>query len=206
MTELDIQIVQDADEEAGRILDQARVQAQAILDQARQEAARTAEEILRQGLAAADVARTQAEAAVELEVRRDNLKMREKVLVQILTGIYAKATALRSVPAYAEYLKDCIVQGALVIDTSQVEIVGSVAEQGVCQRTFLNAIESELAGKYAKNISLDFSIDPAFHGTGVWLKSRGRPMVCDGTFEGALERNYEKVRRDILKEVFRDDA
>ena len=108
-----VQIMRDAQKEAGEILDRAKAQVDQILSKNSVQI----EEMRRQMLDAAHIEATALErkilSMVNLETRRAILTAREKVLEQVMDGIKARAAGFRSSSEYPQYLKQMIVQGAL---------------------------------------------------------------------------------------------
>jgi V/A-type H+-transporting ATPase subunit E len=201
-----VQIMRDAQKEAGEILDRAKAQVDQILSKNSVQI----EEMRRQMLDAAHIEAAALErkilSMVNLETRRTILTAREKVLEQVMDGIKARAAGFRSSSEYPQYLKQMIVQGALVLDCDRIDVLAAACDKNILVPSFLDEIKHLLKEKYSKDIILGLELSEDVKDIGVVLRSKDRKSQYDNTFGARLSRAYEDVRMGILKEMFGDNV
>ena len=201
-----VQIIRDAEKEAKEILAQAKAQVDQILSKNGAQIDQMRRQVL-------DAARIEAAALerkllsmVNLETRRTILTAREKVLDQVMDGIKARAASVRSSSEYPQYLKQMIVQGALVLDCDRIDILAAACDKSIFVPSFLDEIKRLLKEKHSKDIVLGLDLSEDLKDIGVVLRSKDRKMEYDNTFGARLSRVYEDVRMGILKEIFGDNV
>ena len=201
-----VQIMRDAQKEAGEILDKAKAQVYQILSENDIQIEDMRCHILDAAHIEAAALERKILSMVNLETRRSILAAREKVLDQVMDGIRARAADFRSSSEYPQYLKQMIVQGALVLDCDRIDVLAAACDKSILVPSFLDEIKRLLKEKYSKDIVLGLELSEDVKDIGVVLRSKNQKSQYDNTFNARFSRVYEDVRMGILKEIFGDNV
>lgn len=200
------QIRRDAEKEAAAIVAQARAEYDRILNENDASVAELRRAVLNAAYAQAAGLERRILSAIGPETRRVLLEAREKILTQIMERITALAFAFRVSPEYPRYLQAMIIDGALALDRDEAVIVASSRDRDVLTPSFVEGIERELKDQHHKNIALTFELNTGEDDIGAVLRSTDRRMECNNTFRARLAGTYERIRSNILQEVFGDNV
>lgn len=195
-------ILEDAEAEAQRILNEAhksaalraettRSQATAILDEARRSAAQQAETIRRQ---MAD--------KIRMHQRRAALQAQEEVLSQVIEGAQTHFAAQITMPAYRETLIGWIVEAALGLDVLSASINASAAERPLLDADLLRTATATIKELTGRSVVLQVSTQPPTMLQGILLQTTEGNVEFNNYLATRLVRYQSKIRRTVHAEIF----
>jgi len=199
-------IKEGAEKESKKILDKTGEKTAEIYNSGKARAEELRREIFKSAQEEASLKERKILSTLNLEIRKITLGAHETIVNLVLEEIKKKTAQLRSSKEYPQLLKKLVMEAALAIDCKEIEIMGPVSDEGIFNKTFIEDIEKELKNKYSTDISLEFKKSDLIKDTGVALRSKDRRIEYDNTFGARLNRLYDEIRIDILKEVFGEDA
>jgi len=199
-------IKEDAINESKKILALAGEKAAQIIELAKKEALDLSVKLLNQARLEAARQERVTLSKLNLEIRKIKLLTQEKIVNLVIAELKKMAAELRSQQEYPGYLKNLIIEAALVVDCGEIDITGASSDTDIFTQNFIAALEKELKEKYSKEISFKFSADDSLKDIGVILKSGDNRIEYENTFSARLARSYDELRVDILKEAFKENA
>ncbi len=137
-------IIEDADKESQKILDKAREKISEIFENNKKEIGSARAEILKTAQAEALAKQTKILSTIKLDERKIILNAKEKIFNQVIEEVNKKALNFRFSKEYPEYLKNLVIEGSLVIDHKEIEIITNSSDVNIF---------SEVSGKNGSNSS-----------------------------------------------------
>jgi vacuolar-type H+-ATPase subunit E/Vma4 len=193
-------IQQDADAEVKQLLERARSQAQSVLDEARA-SSQTAKDAALQSLdKEIEKLKDRILSTLNLEKKRLLLDGKQSFVENVLAEVNRKAGVFRNDSAYGEFLVQAIVEGVRVIEATSVVVYYSVIDEHIFSDSFVKKISGLCAGALSKPCSLTLNKSD-FKDLGVIINSEDGRMMYDNRFGARLERAYDEIYMELLKEV-----
>lgn len=199
-------IIEDADKESQKILDKAREKVNEIFENNKKEIEQARAEILKTAQAKASANQTRILSTLNLDERKIILNAKENIFNQVIEEVNKKASGFRFAKEYPEYLKNLVIEGALVIDYKEIEIIANSLDANIFSETFMDGIRNELKNKYSRDISFEIKSDGRIKDIGVILKSKDKRIEYDNTFSARVNRVYDQIRIDILTQIFGENV
>jgi vacuolar-type H+-ATPase subunit E/Vma4 len=193
-------IQQDADAEVRQLLERARTQSQSILDEARgaSEAGKAA------ALHALDKeiekVRDRILSTLNLEKKRLILDGKQAFVENVLAEVKRAAVKFRADNAYPGFLMQAVVEGVRVLEVSNVAVYYAAADEHIFSEGFVKKASGLCAAALNKPCSLTLNKSD-FKDLGVIINSEDGRMMYDNRFLARLERMYEDIYMELLKEV-----
>jgi vacuolar-type H+-ATPase subunit E/Vma4 len=204
------------------ILGEARAEAERIRSEAAQKAAGLKESTDSQCRRILAEARERAESqkqtmlqseetSVAAELRRIELRAREKLNEELLAKLRDRLLKLQQSPAYREICRDLIVEAAAGIGTPKVlvcvsspESLGSRGKSGI-DRGLLSEAQELLARK-GLQVELELAEDESLRGPGIVCRDPAGRLVFDNRFEARMRRMRRELVRIIAEEIGTEDG
>ncbi len=193
------------------ILNEARAEAERIRSEAAQKADELKQSTENQCRRILEEARKQAETqrrrvlkvektAVAAELRRIELRAREKLNAELLGQLRQRLQQLEQSPAYRDICRELIAEGAAGIGTGKVLLCVSSSGEGRIDRELLEEAEGLLARR-GLTIKLELSEDDTVSGPGIVCTDPTGRMVFDNRFEARQRRLRRELVRIIAGEI-----
>jgi vacuolar-type H+-ATPase subunit E/Vma4 len=193
-------IREETDSEVNAILGRAQSQAQQILQEARAQAAQERETqmaILEKDL---EKTREKAHSSLSLEKKRFTLEGKNTVVLSVLDLVKHTADDFRRSAGYGDFLQKAIVEGAQVIEQQDLEIRFSYKDERLFDEKFIAQVNAACAAVVSGGCSLRLRKEE-FGDIGVIVSSQDGRMMFDNRFTARLERMYESIYMDLLREA-----
>ena len=116
------EILTQSKSEAESILDQAKKEYDRQINQAKKEADREQEQLLKNGQVQASGIRKKILSNVKLEVKKQQLDTREKVIVQIFQILTDRLNGYRDHSDYLQFLIESIVEAAVALPGDRIQL------------------------------------------------------------------------------------
>ncbi|MEN8254876.1 MAG: V-type ATP synthase subunit E family protein, partial [Verrucomicrobiota bacterium] len=158
-----------------------------ILADARQRAEKQAGEIKRKVV-----------SAVELEVRRRSLRLRDAVVQDLMQRVEERMKLRVAAPGYREVLRQWIVEAARGLNVDAAEVNASAAERGLIDEALLREAMEILENKVALTLS---KTDP-LGGQGVVLTSANGRMAFNNQVRTRIQRHQREIQGLIHEALF----
>ncbi len=201
-------ILAEADEQAARILENARSAAAAEDARAEREAAQAEAVIVSEAEDAARRLRARVTATAHVEARQALLRAREEVIAAATAEIAAAWEALRKDPArYRESLTALAGEAAAAIGGDRVRLRLEEADRAATDGDWAEAVAARIrenGGGPGPAIELVYT-EEAFGGGCTAFSPDGR-VVFENTFPRRMERLRRRIRAALVQEVADRDA
>jgi len=194
-------IREDADYETKNILARANKEAERILKEAKELGEKKKEQLLRNFDKEIEKTRERILSTINLEKKRIILEEKSKFVEDILTNVKSQAQDFRKSEGYIEFLEKAIIEGVKVIDEGDIDVFYSFLDENILHDGFIKKLENicSLTLKQKCSIKLKKS---DFEDLGVIVNSQDGRMSYDNRFLARLERIYDAVYMELLKEAF----
>lgn len=188
----------DARQEEEKMLAEARQQAadklkygdqkiESVLADARRRAGNQAEEI-----------RRKATSAVELEVRRRSLRLRDTVLQDLMKRVEEKMKTQIAAPGYRTVLRDWIVEAARGLNVEAAEVNSGASERELIDEALL----SEAMEILEQKVKLTLSKADPLTGQGVVLTAASGRMAFNNQVRTRIQRHRGEINGLIHEALF----
>lgn len=193
------------------ILQQSRTEAEGILEQARKEEARLVEKGRQEAEAvrakAMKAAEEQAEgirrrvlSGVHLEVKKQQLINREKILSRVLDILRDKMQQFRQRSEYRDFLSACVTESVMAIEDEQIGLQVNKQEREILEKGLLQEIQQRIQQKTGRPVQLRL-LEAALEDGGVIAFSKDERTRYDNSFSAQLKRKEDEIRLMVVKEV-----
>jgi len=185
-------IIEEAQEEARRILFEAQTEAERIQRNVKAKTKAEEETIIQQAQKEAESIRSHSLAAAQLEAQNIRLKRRELLLRQTFDKARER---LASVPQWSDYtqiVRNLITEAVHHIDTREVTIRADEVTLSILDDQFVTALEKELG------VTLHVG-EPLERGTGVIVETPDGHRRYDNTLETRLDRMQDELRTLVYR-------
>lgn len=185
-------IMQDARQEADRMLNEARERAENTRAEARAEANDERDTILERARREAQVLREQAVASAHIEAQKLRLRRREQLLQRPFDQARRRLRSLTERSDYGEIARDLVRDAVGHLDTDNALVRTDAETRKVLTDHVLADLSSEL-GVYLR------ASDPLDHGTGVVVETPDGHRRYDNTLETRLARMRDALRTSVYR-------
>ena len=194
------EIQAQAENEASGILEQAEKEAEKIRKQAAQDAEKDQEKALEDARDQAAAIRKKLLSSVHLEVKKQTLNNREAIFDRMFKEVRKKLKDFRSRPEYVEFLKSCVIEGVMAIETDTILIRCSQIEKERLSPDEIQSIQKMLSDK-GRQCRLELA-DSGDDEGGVLVQSADGRMRFDNRFSARIRRMEHRLRLEVMKTVF----
>jgi len=194
-------IREDADYETKNMLARANKEAERILKEAKWLGGKKKEEINRNFDKEIEKTRERILSTINLEKKRITLGEKSKFVEDILNNVKRQAQDFRKTEGYIGFLEKAIIEGVRVIDEGDIEIFYSFLDENILHDGFIKKLENICSDTLKQKCSIELEKSD-FEDLGVILHSQDGRMGYDNRFLARLERIYDEVYMELLKEAF----
>jgi len=197
------EILEDARRKARRTLERAKKQADRTEKRANEEAESAHKRVIDEATARADRFRRNTLASVETEIKREQLRARQRVVDEVYEAALER---LRNLPddRSTSVLRELIVEGVLEMEGEAFRVHVAPGQQDLLTDELLSQAADEVQRRSSRRVRL--SRDgrtgaTAASGGAVIVSADGKQMV-DNTFEGRLRRIRSELRLVVAGVLF----
>lgn len=193
-------IDQDAADEARKILERAQAQAQQIVALAKEGSAANAEAARRRVDQEIEKDRDRLLSTLNLEKKRLALNGKQAFVEKVLAEVKACAGRWRQDRGYEAFLIEAVVEGIRVLDVPQVTVYYAAADAHLFTDEFARALHARCSAVVHHPCEVAFDKSD-FNDLGVIIHSRDGRMMYDNRFSARLDRMYDDMYMELLKEA-----
>ncbi|OQX82724.1 MAG: hypothetical protein B6D63_07335 [Candidatus Latescibacteria bacterium 4484_7] len=198
------QIIADGEHEVSSILEKARRTADDITSKAEEEGKKAAEKILKEADSRVEAIKRRAVSSVELEVKRERLKVRESLFDMVMEKVNELLSSARGRSEYADILAGLAVEAIVALGSANVTIFADSRDVQLVESKVVPKVKDMLAGLGKEIESVDVKpLDKPSIG-GVVVGVREGNVIYDNTFESRLYRMQSDIRTIVYNELFRE--
>ncbi len=196
-TEFSRAILDEAKQEAADIVDLAEREAERILEGAREELDQVYQREAPQ--AATQKVKTrykQIVAAAELEARKQELLIQERLIAQVESRVQECLKDVRERSEYPALLRTLIEEGVRELNGEHFELLVDSQDRELVTADLLDRLQSQTG----KTVTL--SDKPNSEMTGVIVQRTDKRVVCDNRLSAVFQRRKEELRVIIAQDLF----
>ncbi|WP_319478169.1 V-type ATP synthase subunit E family protein [Marispirochaeta aestuarii] len=179
----------EAEQKAEELKQSTENQCRRILEEARQRAEAQRRSVLKAG-----------ETAVAAELRRIELRARERLNEELLEQLRKRLLQLEQSPGYRDICRELIAEAAEGIGTAKVLVCVPSSGKGRIDRELL-AEAQELLSRRGLKTALELQEDDTATGPGIVCRDPSGRMVFDNRFEARMRRLRRELVRIIAGEI-----
>ncbi|NLF01626.1 MAG: hypothetical protein GX601_11685 [Anaerolineales bacterium] len=185
-------ILEEANEDARRILNEAQARAEQVQRQAQTEASAEQETILRRARQEAETVRSHAVAIAQRDAQGLRLRRREQLLERAFVVARQHIPAIVDRPDYARVVRELVREGLQNLGADEVVIRADERTQ--------QALTDEMLAEMSRGLGVRLRIgEPLSRGTGVLMETADGHRRFDNTFEARLARMQEALRTRVYQ-------
>lgn len=193
-------ILQDADAEVKQLLDRAQAQAQEIRAQAQADADAHKASLLRDLDKEIAKSKERTLSTLNLEKKRLILDGKQKFVEKVIAGVRDMAGRFRGGRAYGEFLAAGVIEGVRVLDVPDVVVYYAAQDEHIFDKDFVKNLTNRCGAAMNKTCVLTLNKSD-FKDLGVIINSADGRMMFDNRFSARLERMYDDIYMELLKEA-----
>lgn len=195
---LKTEILTQSESEVKDILSRADKAASEVLGEAQIRADRIRSEVLKKAETKADGIRRRILSGVYLEVKRQQLRMRESAVEEILKRVTDRLKAFRTSDAYPDLLTGLIIEGALALEGDSLVLGCGETEQKILTKDRLKIAETRIASETGRDVSLAIS-EPVVDQGGVLVVADDGRMRFNNRFSARMARMENEMRLEVAR-------
>lgn len=193
-------ISQDAAMEAQKIAERAQSQAQQIVARAKEESAASTEAARRRVDREIEKDKDRLLSTLNLEKKRLILDGKQAFVDKVLAEVKAIAVRWRQDPGYEDFVIGAVLEGIRVLDVHQVVVYYAAADAHIFTEGFAKRLTDRCSAVLGQSCEVTFNKSD-FSDPGVIINSRDGRMMYDNRFSARLERMYDDIYMELLKEA-----
>jgi len=198
-------IEQEAISEVEKILKDAETQAEEKKKYAEKQAQSILKEAEQRARSQADSVRKKILSGVQLEVKRRIMRVRDRVLGEILDRVKGEFRKMINTPRYREVLLGWIVEGALGLDAPSIIIKVSREELSVIDNDILNKAEDKVREVTGKKVTFQLSDDDPLSVQGVMLSTEDGRMIFNNMVQTRILRKQREIRKLVYDSLLSEN-
>jgi len=199
-------IIGEAEKEAGRIISEAEQKAKERLESAKKRAERINEEARARAAEGSERVKKSVLSGVEVEVKRREMSVREKVMTQILDRVRKRLSDLTESPEYRKLLLGWIVEAAIGLGADSLLVNGSEAERKLMDERMLGESMKEAEKLTGRPVRIGLADGPALSSQGVAARSMDGRIEFNNGITSRLQRKRRVIRTLLYERLFEDGA
>ena len=193
---------QEAQQEAEKVIAEARKEAERKIQYAERQAESILKEAASRAEAQAEKIRQQALSGVAVAAKRRSLNIQEELYGEILHRAVSKLEVLVDTDSYREVLLDYIVEGAVGLDVSAARVNATEHERKMITKALLGEAEKKVKKITGRDVRLTLSDAPPVRKQGVVLTSEDNRTAYDNQVDTRLIRKAVEIRQYIQEILF----
>lgn len=195
-------IIEDAEKEAGRIVAEAEQRAKERMESAGKRAARITEEAQARAAAGSERVKKSILSGVDVEVKRREMAVRERVMMQILDRVRKKLSGLTESPEYSTLLSAWIVEAAVGLGADSILVNGSKAERELMDERLLGGSMKEAQKLTGRHVQIGLDAGSALGSQGVVARSADGRTEFNNGIESRLQRKRRVIQKFLYERLF----
>ena len=193
-------IDQDAQAEMKKLSDRAQSEAQVILSQAKAEAQSSAAAAVRELDKEIEKDKDRILSTLNLEKKRLILDGKQSFVEKVLAEVKQKTARFRGDRAYGEFLARGVIEGLKVLDVSNAVVYYASADEHLFTNDFVKKLTDRCSAAMNRPCALTLN-KSEFKDLGVIVNSVDGRMMYDNRFSARLDRMYDDIYMELLKEA-----
>ncbi len=189
-------ILEDADIQVKKILEEAEKEKEEILKKAEEEANKRYEEIIKRGEKEAEMVYNRIIAEAKLEAKKKLLKAKEKIIEKAIQKIKEDLFKLPEKPEYRDKLYKLTVE-AIELLGEEDSYIAKINKRDI---NLLKEIQNELKYDFGKNITL--KVETVDIIGGIILQTIDKTKEVDNSLEAIFERKLPEIRIKLSEKLF----
>jgi vacuolar-type H+-ATPase subunit E/Vma4 len=169
----------------------ARQKIESILNEARSKADEQAESIRRKTL-----------SAVELEIKRRSLEMRDALVHRIMDRVEERFGSMIDEPDYRTTLTNWVVEAAIGLEADAAQVNASHRERPLIDAAMLQRVAERVRAQTGKQVTLTLSEGPPLKGQGVILTTMDGRMAFNNQVRTRMLRKQREIQKQIYDRLF----
>jgi len=199
-------IIEDAEKEAGRIVSEAEQRAKERVEAAGKRAARITEEARARAAAGSERVKKSILSGVAVEVKRREMAVRERVMMQILDRVRKNLSGLTQRPEYRKLLSGWIVEAAVGLGADSILVNGSKAERELMDERLLGGTMKEAQKLTGRPVQIGLDDRSALGSQGVVARSADGRMEFNNGIESRLQRKRRVIQKLLYERLFENEG
>lgn len=184
-------LIKDAEDQAAEKRKYARKKAESLLNEARDKATAQGEAIKQKAI-----------SAVEREIRRRALHMRETLMQEIVTRAQEKLGAMIGDSDYRGILANWIAEAAIGLGADAVRINASARELPLIDESLLGEIEERVSAQTGKPVTLTVSEAGPLESQGIVVTTMDGRMAFNNQVITRISRKRREIQMLIYDATF----
>ncbi len=154
----------------------------------------------------AEIIKKKALSGVDVEVKRQIMRLRDKVMKEILSRVQKELRALIAKPEYREILQNWIIEAAIGLGVEQVEVNASKDERAWLEKEFIGETEKLIEDIAGFAVALQVSEEQPLRGQGVVLTAQDGRTAFNNQVHTRMLRKQREIRKYIYDNLFMDEG
>ncbi|MBA7538587.1 V-type proton ATPase subunit E [subsurface metagenome] len=144
-------------------------------------------------------------STIVMETRRLRLKVRERIINQILQLVKEGLKKMTGNPEYTAVLQDLIVEAAIGLNLDRASVNASEIERDRIDDQTRKGAEKEFKALTGREIRLEITSEPPLPGQGIVLTSTDKRIAFNNQVATRLLRYQSEIRKMISRELFNEN-
>ena len=192
-------IKEDGEKEIASILDKAEKTALEIIKKAEDEKNRVVKEILAKAEEKGLVERRRQLSGVQIEMKREKLKIREEVITSVMKKVRVSLENVRTRSGYSGILKGLVMDGIEALGGKSFFVFVDRRDFNLTEKEVIPAVLAGFDGKI-ENVEIKELEKESIGGVKVGVP--GGNVIYDNRFEARMYRLRDAIRNLIFEEIF----
>ena len=192
-----MEIREQSEKEAASLLELADNEKKRILDEAKEEADSIRMEILKKAEEKAETIKKKVLSGVHLELKNQDLCEREKMFSDIFLMVQKKLTDFRESNQYISVLKILIFEGMEALDVDDVIVKIGKVENKLLTHEIISGFQKEIEKQMNKKMHITISGQILEDG-GAIIMSADERIMFDNSFSARFKRMQTDMRQIII--------
>ena len=151
-----------------------------------------------------DEIRRSVQSSAAVEKRRLALRIREKIISEIMSRVKQQLAALITGPGYAETLAGWILEAAIGLNSREATVNASLKEREFINGKMLSEVEKKTAELTSRKVKLQLVGGEPLRHQGVVLTSMDGRTAFNNQVQTRLLRYQSEIRKMIYDTLFKD--
>ncbi len=199
-------IREDGRREVESIIEKAERTASEIVAGGEKEREGVVEEIMSKARDRGEIERRRLLSGVNIEMRRERLKVREEVISNIMENVEKNLAKVREGGEYAGILEGLVIEGVHALEGGSFFASVDGRDAGLMKEKVAPAVREAVKKETGSAIDIEVrKLDGASLG-GARVGIPGGKVIYDNTFEARMYRLRDDIRNIIFDEVFQSEG
>ena len=141
-------------------------------------------------------------AQARMDARNRRLAKENELTERLITRAREDLSALRTSENYPEMVKGFIIEAVNQVEESEIEVMIDPRDEKLITADLLSSIEIIFTFSYNRAVKLNLSATKINTAGGVIIKTLGKNLFINNTFEERFRLAEDEIRREIAKSVF----